>query len=129
MRWAHRTRALAPTTLVVLVLAAACGGDEASPETEPAAIAAPAWLGEAGLVVRPPVPVPLHELCGLASNPDDLPVGDDARSTAMRRGYFDAARDLGGVMIRRDFLWHEIEPSRGTFDFRAYDRFVAEANA
>ena len=46
-----------------------------------------------------------HELCGIASNPGDMPLGADARAVALRKGYLDAARDLGGVMIRRDFRW------------------------
>ena len=87
----------------------------------------PLWLGDAGLVARTPVARPLHTLCGLASNPGDLPLGTDAASVNLRAGYFAAAADLGGVMIRRDFTFNEIEPQKGTFVFTGYDTLVAEA--
>jgi hypothetical protein len=89
--------------------------------------APPAWLGDAGMVVREPVHRPLHELCGLASNPGDMPLGTDPASAALRKGYFDAALKLGGVMIRRDIRFADVEPKKGTFVFDAYDRLVAEA--
>lgn len=89
--------------------------------------AAPGWLGDAGLVTRDPVHRPLHELCGLASNPGDMPLGDDPTSAALRKGYFDAALDLGGVMIRRDIRFADVEPEKGTFVFDAYDGLLDEA--
>jgi hypothetical protein len=89
--------------------------------------AAPGWLGDAGLVVREPVKRPLRELCGIASNPGEMPLGSDPTSAARRKGYFDAAIDLGGVMIRRDIRFADVEPERGTFVFDAYDELVAEA--
>lgn len=91
--------------------------------------AAPSWLGDAGLVARDPVQIPLRKMCGIASNPGDFPLGSDAASTALRAGYFKAAGDLGGAMIRRDFVWSEIEQAKGTRDFSAYDALVAEAQA
>lgn len=97
---------------------AADAGDDAEP---------PVWLGDAGLLPRAPVPRPLHELCGLASNPGDLPLGDDPAAAALRAGYFDAALDLGGVMIRRDVRWNEVEPTQGNFDFARHDALVMEA--
>lgn len=33
----------------------------------------------------------------------------------------------GVKYLRRDFLWHEIEPAKGNFDFSGYDRIVDEA--
>lgn len=68
-------------------------------------------------------------MCGIASNPGDFPLGTDATSSALRQGYFDSANALGGVMIRRDFTWSEIEPAKGAFDFGAYDALVAQAQA
>ena len=98
-----------------------------APDAEPDE--GPTWLGDAGLLAREPVKRPLHELCGIASNPGDMPIGQDARAKALRKGYFDAALDLGGVMIRRDFRWSELEPARGSFTFDATDALVDEANA
>lgn len=99
------------------------GADAAADAPEP-----PPWLGDAGLVERAPSTRPLRELCGIASNPGDMPLGADATSSFLRKGYFDAALDLGGVMIRRDFRWSEIERQKGAFDFAAHDRLVDEAN-
>ena len=119
--------------LLLLSLVAACspgaasddGGLDAGDEDD----TPPSWLGDAGLVERDPVQIPLRSMCGVASNPGDLPLGTDATSTALRQGYFDAANDLGGVMIRRDFVWNEIEPAKGTYDFDPYDALVAQAQA
>ena len=119
------------TLLLFVALLAACspgsnagdGGADASDESPPS------WLGDAGLVARDPVQVPLRAMCGIASNPGDFPLGADATSAALRQGYFDSANALGGVMIRRDFTWNEIEPAKGTFDFTAYDELVAEAES
>jgi hypothetical protein len=118
--------------LAIPLLAFAAIGCPRTPTAAPVAVdedAGPSWLGDAGLVTRAPVQRPLRELCGIASNPGDLPLGDDPASAAMRKGYFDAAIDLGGIMIRRDFLFAQIEPVKGTFDFAAYDRLVNEAQA
>lgn len=103
--------------------APADGGADASDE-EP-----PSWLGDAGLAPRDPAPISLRSMCGIASNPGDFPLGTDATSSALRQGYLDAANDLGGVRIRRDFVWSEIEPTEGSLDFTAYDALVAEARA
>lgn len=116
--------------MIVARALSACGdGEPASAPASDAGEDRPVWLGEMGLRTRTPVARPLHTLCGIASNPGDMPLGNDARSSALRRGYFDAANDLGGVMIRRDFLWHEIEPERGRFVWDDYDRLVDEAGA
>lgn len=134
-RRASLTALVATATAAAAVCFAACGDDaaersnDASADAGPEPDTGPSWLGDAGLLERAPVERPLHELCGLASNPGDLPVGADLRSTALRKGYLDAALDLGGVMIRRDFLWAQIEPERGRFTWDAYDTLVAEANA
>ncbi len=117
--------------LAALALVAACspsaaqsdGGADASDDSPPS------WLGDAGLVARDPVQLPLRKMCGIASNPGDFPLGTDPASSDLRAGYFQAAQDLGGVMIRRDFSWNEIEPAKGTFDFTAYDALVAQAKA
>jgi hypothetical protein len=100
------------------------GTDATADAAEP-----PSWLGDAGLVQRTPSTRPLRELCGIASNPGDMPLGADATSAFLRKGYFDAALDLGGVMIRRDMRWAEMEPTKGTYDFVAHDRLTDEANA
>ncbi len=123
--------AMGVATIVIVARAlSACGdGEPASAPASDAGEDRPVWLGEMGLRTRTPVARPLHTLCGIASNPGDMPLGNDARSAALRRGYFDAAIDLGGVMIRRDFLWHEIEPDRGRFVWDDYDRLVDEAGA
>jgi hypothetical protein len=105
---------------------AGAGGSpiDAGADAEP-----PQWLGDAGLVTRAPVQRPLHELCGIASNPGDMPLGDDPASAALRKGYFDAAVDLGGVMIRRDIRFDEVEPQKGTFVWDRYDELVTELQA
>ena len=59
----------------------------------------PPWLGDAELLPRPPSALTLREICGLASNPGDLPLGQDVGSVHLRQGYFEAANDLGGVSI------------------------------
>ncbi len=110
---------------------AACSPSPSTPPADDAGAGddAPSWLGDAGLVVRPPVQTPLRKECGIASNPGDMPLGADAASAFLRKGYFDAALDLGGVMVRRDFRWAQIEPQKGTFDFTLYDALVSEAQA
>lgn len=89
--------------------------------------APPSWLGDAGLLPRDPVAIPLRAMCGIASNPGDFPLGTDSTSVALRQGYFDSLKALGATMIRRDFIWSDIEPSQGTYDFAAYDALVAQA--
>lgn len=117
-------------TAVAIGMMGACGSDEAPVgASSDAGAERPVWLGDMGMLARAPAARPLHTLCGIASNPGDMPLGADERSSALRRGYFDAARDLGGVMIRRDFLWHEIEPERGRFVWDDPDRLVDEASA
>lgn len=128
----RRALAVIVASCSLVVAGFACtssGGDDvsASPDAEPDE--GPSWLGDAGLLAREPVARPLHELCGIASNPGDMPLGADARAQALRKGYLDAAGDLGGVMIRRDFRWAELEPERGRFAFDGYDALVDEANA
>jgi hypothetical protein len=108
--------------LVVLGQAACKRGDDAVASSD--AGEPPSWLGDAGLVARPPVERPLHALCGIAGNP---PLGDDATSTTLRKEYFAAAKDLGNVMLRVDFLWKTIEPEKGKLDFSQYDRLLADA--
>lgn len=116
-----------PRLLFLSALLLCCGHSTPNAAPTDAAADSPPWLGDAGVVVRPPTKRPLREMCGIASNPGDFPIDADARSTALRKGYFDAAIDLGGVMIRRDFVFSEIEPARGTFDFTKYDRLLDEA--
>src|SRR5215472_1844591 len=101
---------------------------DASTDTSDAA-PHPPWLGDAGLLARAPAQKPLRELCGLASNPGDLPLGTDPASSGKRAGYFTAAQELGISLIRRDFVWSEIEPSQGQFVYGPYDALVAEASA
>jgi len=119
---------VAALALAIAALACSSGGESGDGGADAGEDSPPSWiLGDAGLVLRDPVEKPLRTFCGIASNPGDFPLGTDAASRALRQGYFDAALDLGGVSIRRDFLWSEIEPQKGTFDYIAYDALVAEA--
>jgi hypothetical protein len=137
--------ALAVVTLGGCVAAAAsCSSGESAGQPQPDAAALPpeAAAAEAeaasppaipdcldgGLLERKPAERSLRSICGIASNPGDMPLGADTASSSLRRGYFDAALGLGGVMIRRDFLWQQIEPARGQWSFDAYDALVQEAN-
>lgn len=79
----------------------------------------------------PPADLPppsLREILAV-SDTASFPVGR-APDTAERRarGFADLA-DLGVGLLRRDFLWHEIEPERGRFDFDPYDALVDDAAA
>jgi hypothetical protein len=100
------------------------GTDGAADQSAP-----PPWLKDAGLVTRTAVEKPLRELCGIASNPGDLPLANDPLSRGMRAGYFAAANDLGLARIRRDFTWSQIEPMEGTFEFAPFDALVSQASA
>ncbi len=101
------------------------GGEDAQDDSPPS------WLGDAGLATRDPVQIPLRAMCGIASNPGDLPLGNDSTQTALRQGYFDAIAQLGATMIRRDFVWNDIEAQKGTrvFDATGYDAFALQAQA
>ena len=81
------------------------------------------------LLPRPPSSKRLRDICGLASTGGQQPIGDSAWSTFRRDRFLDAAVDLGGVMIRRDVRWSEIERIRGTFDFSVYDTMLDEMDA
>jgi hypothetical protein len=126
---------LARCPFALALTLAACRSDPSPAGSVPDAggeDAPPTWQGDAGLTVRAPVQAPLHTLCGLSSNPGDLPIGDDAIAKAKREGYWDAAKELGGaspIAVRRDFLWDEIEPTEGAFSYAAYDTIVDEATA
>ncbi len=115
--------------LLFVVAACSPSTDQTDGGTDATDDSPPSWLGDAGIVVRDPPQLPLRKMCGIASNPGDFPLGTDQASSDLRAGYFQAAQDLGGVMIRRDFSWNEIEPTKGTFDFTAYDALVAQAKA
>ena len=130
-----------PAAFALASLAAACnstpteppptdaGHDAAKKDSSIDAKPPPPWQGEAGVAKRAPVKMPLRELCGIASNPGDLPFESDPLATGKRDGYFIAAKDLGVTRIRRDFTWSEIEPSEGVFDFAPFDALVAEGAA
>jgi hypothetical protein len=114
---------------VLGVLCGACSPDAAQGDggADAAVDSPPSWLGDAGLFPRDPVQAPLRSMCGLASNPGDFPLGTDSTSSALRQGYFDSLKALGATMIRRDFIWNDIEPTQGTYDFTGYDALVAQA--
>jgi hypothetical protein len=114
--------------LLVALLLVGCGSSSPEPVPEQSS-PRPSWLAEAERIERPPVRRPLRELLGIASNPQDLPLGNDDEARALRQGYWDAALELGGAMVRRDFRWEEIEPSDGQFEFAAYDQLVDEAES
>lgn len=112
-----------PALGLLLVLS----GCKSTPADTPPAMtddAGPGWLGDAGLTVRAPEARPLHSLLGISA---DLPLGADPTSVARRKASLDAAIDLGGVMIRRDFAWNDIEPMKGMSDYSGYDRVVNDA--
>jgi polysaccharide biosynthesis protein PslG len=84
---------------------------------------------DGGTLSRAPTKQPLHAICGIASNPGDMPIESDPASAFLRKGYFDAALDLGGVSIRRDVRWQQVEPEQGKRDFSRYDAFFEEAKS
>ncbi len=112
-----------------LTLLACRGQAQGDAGVDAAVDAPPSWLGDAGLVTRAPVQIPLRQMCGIASNPGDFPLGTDNASEALRQGYFDSLKTLGATMIRRDFSWPDIEAVQGTFDFSKYDVLVSESLA
>lgn len=56
-----------------------------------------------------------------------LKTEDDYHSQKIRTEELRLLSIAGVKYLRRDFLWHEIEPARGIFDFSGYDRIVDEA--
>ncbi len=58
-----------------------------------------------------------------------LKTGDDISSEKIRREELRLLSEAGVKYLRRDFLWHEIEPEKGRFDFFGYKRIVEEAKS
>ncbi len=56
-----------------------------------------------------------------------LKTEDDSSSQKTRREELRLLSEAGVKYLRRDFLWHEIEPEKGNFDFSGYERIVNEA--
>lgn len=77
----------------------------------------PDWLGTAELRSRPPAGRSMREIVGISAGGAPLPL------------HYEVAKSLGGVAIRWDFDWQSIEPTRGQFDFAAYDAIVDGAEA
>ncbi len=70
--------------------------------------------------------IPVAEALCLSSH---LKTGDNISSGKIRAEELRLLSDAGVKYLRRDFLWHEIEPERGRFDFSGYDRIVNEAKS
>ena len=68
-----------------------------------------------------PAKATLGEAVGIANQ-----LSFDAATRAGQLARFDA---LGVRLVRRDFLWADLEPSDGTFDFAAEDAAVDESRA
>jgi hypothetical protein len=68
----------------------------------------------------------IAEAAGLAYLP---PVGTSVAEEALRRTDLALVSAAGLRTLRHEFLWAEIEPERGRFDFEAHDRVVAAALA
>lgn len=56
-----------------------------------------------------------------------IPTQNDIASATLRKKELELLSSAGVYLLRRDFLWHEIEPEKDKFDFSGYDRIVDEA--
>jgi hypothetical protein len=124
----RRLLLLAPA-LVVVACGKSTGEGAAPPPGDAAAADAPADdAAEAGWPSSPrsPSPKALSDLVGLAAG---LPLDASAASTAQRTFVYGKLAEAHFHRLRRDFLWNEIEPARGTFVYTDYDRLVSEALA
>ena len=70
-----------------------------------------------------PAKATLGEALGIANQ---LSLDGDATTRAAQLDRFDA---LGIKLVRRDFLWADLEPSAGAFDFAAEDAAVDDSRA
>lgn len=81
------------------------------------------------LLPKAPSARTLRQICGLSTHSSVFPKGTSQWARFRRQTTLDAALDLGGVMIRRDVRWAEVERVPGVFDFSGYDEIFAEAQA
>lgn len=69
---------------------------------------------------------PLRDVIAIADS-TNFPTGSSSSAIKQRRFAFGMLSACGIHSIRRDFLWHEIEPKRGQFVFDPYDALVDDA--
>ncbi len=111
------------------LLASACSKSSAAPgpgDAEASVDASDAGLDGWPLEPRAPSTLALHDIVGIAGNP---PHGTDPASVNQRAFFWSKLAEAGIHRVRGDFTWSDIEPTRGTFDFSAYDLLVADAAA
>ena len=89
------------------------GGDRASPD----AAVGPSFS---------PVDQPLGQLACIAAG---LSTGSSKNAEAARQADLALLKSAGIGVMRTDFVWHQIEKTKGTFDFSGHDRRVQAALA
>ena len=120
--YAARVRRVAP-----LVLFAACArspsvNDAGAPDLAPRG---PPDL--TGVVERfAPTKATLAQAIGVSAI---LPSTIDAAAQKARAADLDRMASAHLALVRRDFLWNDLEPARGTFDFAGEDAAVADSRA
>jgi hypothetical protein len=77
-------------------------------------------------VPRPPSSYALRDIVGVSTH---TRIGSDPAALSERAFEWARLQELGVHRIRTDFTWATIEPTRGNFDFSAYDPLVAEAKS
>ena len=99
-----------------------------APDVSPTPDAGPADTGPA-LRVLPPSSRALQDLVGFSLPGLDLPSGATPRDVGRRAWALRTVRALGLHRVRREILWAEVEPARGTFTWDGYDAIVSECAA
>jgi hypothetical protein len=112
----------------LLVALAACGTSHAAVGAggDGGDAAGDASDGAVVLVPRAPSSSALRDVVGVSTH---TRLGSDEASVNERAFEWAKLQELGVHRIRTDFTWATIEPTRGTFDFSAYDPLVAEAKS
>ncbi len=85
----------------------------------------------------PPKPLPPPDLSGVtesfapakAALGDALGIANQLAFDSSRAGQLDRIGALGVHVVRRDFLWADLEPAAGLFDFAAEDAAVDDSGA
>lgn len=103
---------------------------------------APAWRAlalalVAGCGANAPAPLPPPDLSGVqpaftpaqATLGEALGIANQLAFDARRAGQLDRLDALGVHLVRRDFLWQDLEPAAGRFDFAAEDAAVDDSVA
>ncbi|UCD84101.1 MAG: hypothetical protein JSU92_12580, partial [Deltaproteobacteria bacterium] len=62
--------------------------------------------------------IPVITGFGISSH---ISTGDSEEASAKRENELIMTRDIGVKLLRRDFLWRDIEPEKGSFSFDKYD--------